>query len=39
MLVDPEMINDWVAEFEVDLAASRAAREPVFRLLHLGSLV
>jgi hypothetical protein len=35
MLVDPEMINDWVAEFEVDLAASREAREPVLRLLRL----
>ena len=39
MLVDPEMHNDWVAEFEVDLAASREAREPVIRLLRLGSLM
>jgi len=39
MLVDPEMYNDWVAEFEVDLAASRMAKEPVLRLLRLGSLV
>jgi hypothetical protein len=38
MLVDPEMTNDWVAEFEVDLAASREADEPVLRLLRLGSL-
>ena len=38
MLVDPEMNNDWVAEFEVDLAASREADEPVMRLLRLGSL-
>ena len=39
MLVDPEMYNDWVAEFEVDLAASRKAQEPVLRLRRLGSLV
>jgi hypothetical protein len=38
MLVDPEGHNDWVAEFEVDLAASRAADEPVMRLLRLGAL-
>jgi len=39
MLVDPEMYNDWVAEFEVDLAASREAQEPVLHLRRLGSLV
>jgi hypothetical protein len=39
MLVDPEGHNDWVAEFAVDLAASRSAREPVLRLRRLGSLV
>ena len=39
MLVDPEGLNDWVAEFEVDLAASRTAGQPVLRLLRLGSLV
>ena len=38
MLVDPEMVNDWVAEFDVDLAASRGAPGPVLRLLRLGSL-
>ena len=38
MLVDPADHNDWVAEFEVDLAKSRAAREPWVRLLRLGSL-
>ena len=38
MLVDPEEHNDWVAEFEVDLAASRAAREPLLRLRYLGNL-
>ena len=37
MLVDPDMHNDWVAEFEVDLAASRAAHEPVLFLRRLGS--
>jgi superfamily II RNA helicase len=39
MLVDPEGLNDWVAEFDVDLQASREAGEPVLRLLRLGSLV
>ena len=38
MLVDPEEHNDWVAEFEVDLARSREAGEPVLRLVRLGSL-
>ena len=38
MLVDPEEHNDWVAEFEVDLARSREAAEPVLRLARLGSL-
>jgi hypothetical protein len=38
MLVDPEMTNDWVAEFEVDLAKSREADEPVMQLRRLGSL-
>ncbi len=39
MLVDPEGHNDWVAEFEVDLARSRQAGEPALRLRRLGSLV
>lgn len=39
MLVDTEGHNDWVAEIEVDLAASRAAAEPVLRLLRLDRLV
>jgi hypothetical protein len=39
MLVDPEMHNDWVAEFEVDLAASREAQQTVLRLRRFGSLV
>ncbi|HEY5480988.1 MAG TPA: DUF3516 domain-containing protein [Verrucomicrobiae bacterium] len=38
MLVDPEEHNDWVVEFEVDLARSREAAEPVLRLVRLGSL-
>ena len=38
MLVDTEGHNDWVAEIEVDLAASRAAAEPVVRLLRLENL-
>jgi hypothetical protein len=39
MLVDPEGLNDWVAELEVDLAASRETNGPVLRLLRIGSLV
>jgi len=38
MLVDPDEHNDWVAEFEVDLAKSREAGEPVLQLRKLGSL-
>ena len=38
MLVDPEMHNDWVAEFRVDIAASREAERPVLTLVHLGPL-
>ncbi len=38
MLVDPEEHNDWMAEFEVDLARSRAANEPVLRLKRIGGL-
>jgi superfamily II DNA/RNA helicase len=37
VLVDPEAHNDWVAEFTVDLAASRAAEEPVLRLVGVRS--
>jgi hypothetical protein len=39
MLIDPEMHNDWVAEFQVDLARSRDAGQPVIQLRRLGSLV
>ena len=39
MLVDPDGHNDWVAEFEVDLAESRKRGEPVMRLRRVGSLV
>lgn len=38
MLVDPEEHNDWVAEFEVDLAASRTAGQPALHLRRLGPL-
>ena len=38
MLVDPEGHNDWVAEFEVDLTASRTSGEPVLKLRRIGSL-
>ena len=39
MLVDREGLNDWVAELEVDIDASREAAEPVLQLLRLDSLV
>ncbi len=38
MLVDPDELNDWVAEFTVDLAASRDAGAPVLRLGKLAAL-
>jgi len=38
MLIDPEAHNDWMAEFEVDLAESRKTSEPVMKLRRLGSL-
>ena len=38
MLVDPESHNDWVAEFEVDLAESRKLGGPFLNLRRLGSL-
>jgi len=36
MIIDPEGHNDWVAEFQVDIAASREQAEPVLRLKRLG---
>jgi hypothetical protein len=38
MLVDPDDHNDWVAEFEVDMEASRKSQEPVFTLRRIGNL-
>jgi superfamily II RNA helicase len=38
MLVDPEMEIAWAAVFDVDLAKSREAGQPVVRLARLGSL-
>jgi hypothetical protein len=38
MLVDPDMHNDWVAEFDVELGASQDAGRPIMRLVKLGSL-
>jgi hypothetical protein len=38
MLVDPEGLNDWVLELDVDLAASRETGEPVLKLVRLASL-
>jgi superfamily II RNA helicase len=38
MLVDPEEHNDWMAEFEVDLAQSRKSGEPALNLRRIGNL-
>jgi hypothetical protein len=38
MLVDPEDMNDWVVEVQVDLAKSRAAEAPVMWLKRVGEL-
>jgi hypothetical protein len=37
MLVDPDGHNDWMAEFEMDLSASRLASGPVLRFVRLGT--
>jgi hypothetical protein len=39
MLIDPEGLNDWVLELDVDLASSRAAEAPVIQLVRLGTLI
>jgi hypothetical protein len=36
VLVDPELHNDWMAEFEVGLAASREANQPVLWFRSIG---
>jgi hypothetical protein len=36
VLVDPALHNDWMAELEVDLAASREANQPVLWLRGVG---
>jgi hypothetical protein len=38
MLVDPALVNDWVAEFRIDLAASRTGGRPVLELVRLDQL-
>ena len=38
MLIDPGEANDWVAEFDADLPASRASGEPVLHFLRIGLL-
>jgi hypothetical protein len=38
MLIDPEMLNDWAAEFEVDVEASRTHERPVLLLLRIAPL-
>jgi hypothetical protein len=36
MLVDEDSANDWAAEFEIDLAASREYNEPIMDLTYIG---
>jgi hypothetical protein len=38
VLIDPDEHNDWKAEFQVDLIASRATGEPVIQLREISSL-
>jgi hypothetical protein len=38
VLVDPDGHNDWMVEVTVDLAASRAAAEPVLRLVRVAAI-
>ena len=38
VLVDANELNDWVAEFVVDVAASRTAQQPVVWLRRIGPL-
>ncbi|HTH46033.1 MAG TPA: DUF3516 domain-containing protein [Candidatus Limnocylindria bacterium] len=37
VLVDPEEHNDWLVEFDVDLAESRVRKEPALRLRRAGA--
>ena len=39
VLVDPDEHNDWIAEFHVDLAQSRALKGPAIRLWRIGTIV
>jgi hypothetical protein len=39
VLVDPEALNDWQAEFSVDLATAREEGKPVLALLSIGPVV
>jgi hypothetical protein len=36
VLIDPALHNDWMAEFDVDLRASREANRPVLWLRRIG---
>ena len=38
VLVDPEEHNDWIVEFVVDLAASRAVEEPAMKVVRVGAI-
>jgi superfamily II RNA helicase len=38
MLVDPDELNDWVAEFEINLEESRQLNEPALRLRKIAAL-
>ena len=38
VLVDAEMVNDWVAEFDIDIGASRGGQRPAMWLTRAGPL-
>jgi hypothetical protein len=38
VLVDDEQLNDWVAEFDVDLEGSRTRQQPILWLVRIGPL-
>jgi hypothetical protein len=38
VLVDPQIVNDWVAEFTVDVEGSRLRQQPAIWLERIGPL-
>ena len=38
VLVDADMVNDWVAEFDIDVVASRVKQQPVLWMTRIGAI-